>query len=163
MVSCHLLRAAILTTLPRSQAAWKSPSCNFQPTVAHDLEIVIQILGQADVSFAIRSGGHMPAPGFANIDEGVLIDMSKLTSLQYDAANDAVTVGSGNRWGDLYAFLDPFEVTVVGGRVNDVGVAELTLGYEWLSTVITTEKCISCSSQGLRRFVISFGPSRISL
>lgn len=107
-----------------------TPSCIFQPTIAHDLEIVIPMLVQADVSFAIRSGGHMPAPGFANIDNGVLIDMSKLTTLQYDAGNSAVTVGSGNRWVDVYTYLDPFAVTVAGGRVNDVGVAGLTLGCE---------------------------------
>lgn len=138
------MRAVILTTLIRSQAARKTPSCIFQPTVAHDLEIVVPLLGQADVNYAIRSGGHMPAPGFANIDEGVLIDMSKLTTLQYDAENNAVVVGSGNRWGDLYEYLDPFDVTIVGGRINDVGVAGLTLGCKWFPTQTTPIYC-SCS------------------
>src|SRR5438045_2490064 len=78
---CESIHTTALIPSIRSQAAWKHPSCIFQPAVAHDLEIVIPMLGQADVHFAIRSGGHMPAPGFANIDNGVLIDMSKLTTL----------------------------------------------------------------------------------
>jgi FAD/FMN-containing dehydrogenase len=48
------------------------------------------------------------APGFANIDDGVLIDLSKLTTLQHDVGENAVTVGSGNRWREVYTYLEPY-------------------------------------------------------
>ncbi|KAI1878936.1 hypothetical protein JX265_003113 [Neoarthrinium moseri] len=79
-------------------------------------------------SFAIRSGGHLPAPGAANIDDGILIDLSRFDRVQYDAAKSLVSVGSGQRWGNVYSQLDQHNVTVVGGRVLDVGVGGLTLG-----------------------------------
>lgn len=37
-------------------------------------------------------------------------------------------MGSGLRWGEVYNQLDDFNVTVVGGRVLDVGVGGLILG-----------------------------------
>ncbi|KAI4195361.1 MAG: hypothetical protein LQ350_007230 [Teloschistes chrysophthalmus] len=78
--------------------------------------------------FAIRSGGHMPSPLAANINDGVLIDMSMFKEVSYDAAKKAAKIGAGQRWGDVYSRLDPYGVTIVGGRVLDVGVGGLILG-----------------------------------
>ncbi|ROW09244.1 hypothetical protein VPNG_05899 [Cytospora leucostoma] len=70
----------------------------------------------------------MPSPLGANINNGVLIDLSALNGINYDAASGTVVVGAGNRWADVYRGLDPYNVTVVGGRELDVGVGGLTLG-----------------------------------
>ena len=72
----------------------------------------------------------MPSPLAANINDGVLIDMSKFNQVNYDAAKNVATVGSGLTWGDVYNQLDPHNVTVVGGRVLNVGVGGLILGSE---------------------------------
>ena len=72
----------------------------------------------------------MPSPLAANINNGVLIDMSMFKGVNYNAANSLAIVGAGQRWGDVYNQLDPYNVTVVGGRVLDVGVGGLTLGCE---------------------------------
>jgi FAD/FMN-containing dehydrogenase len=37
-------------------------------------------------------------------------------------------VGTGAKWGDVFDFLAPFNLSVVGGRVSDVGVGGLVLG-----------------------------------
>ena len=74
----------------------------------------------------------MPSPLAANINNGVLIDMAMFNNVTYDAANDVATVGAGQTWGDVYRRLDPHNVTVVGGRVLDVGVAGLALGGQLL-------------------------------
>lgn len=81
-----------------------------------------------NISFAIRSGGHLPSPGAANIDDGVLIDLSNFNQVNYDVANSVVSIGAGQRWENVYTQLDAYNVTVVGGRVLDVGVGGLTLG-----------------------------------
>ncbi|KAK8040180.1 FAD-binding oxidoreductase [Apiospora rasikravindrae] len=78
--------------------------------------------------FAIRSGGHLEAVGAASTNDGVLIDLSRLRRLEYHAEAQEVVLGPGLRWGDVYSYLDPFKVTVVGGRVLDVGVGGLPLG-----------------------------------
>ena len=72
----------------------------------------------------------MPSPLAANINDGVLIDMSLLKGVEYNAAKNQVKVGAGQRWGDVYKQLDAYNVTVVGGRVLEVGVGGLILGCE---------------------------------
>lgn len=85
-------------------------------------------LQERSIKFAIRSGGHLPSPGAANIDGGVLIDLGGFNSVEYDAKGNTAIVGSGLRWQAVYEQLDQFDVTVVGGRVLEVGVGGLTLG-----------------------------------
>ena len=75
----------------------------------------------------------MPSPLAANINNGVLIDMSLFNGVTYDTTKNVATVGAGQRWRNVYDHLDPYNVTVVGGRVLDVGVGGLTLGSEPVS------------------------------
>jgi hypothetical protein len=46
---------------------------------------------------------------------------------------ETFSVGPGVRWGQVYEFLDPYDVTVVGGRIPQVGVGGLLLGGKPLS------------------------------
>ncbi len=60
--------------------------------------------------------------GASNAADGITIDLQLLNSLSISEDLETVYVGTGNRWGEVYAFLDPFNRTAVGGRVSDVGV-----------------------------------------
>jgi len=111
-----------------SQNTWKHPSCIAQPTSTADLQKIVTTLTFWNVPFAIRSGGHNPNEFAANIDTGVLISMDKFNSVTYNKAQGTATFGTGGRWKAVYDTLDPYNVTVVGGRVLDVGVGGLTLG-----------------------------------
>lgn len=75
----------------------------------------------------------MPSPLGCNINRGVLIDLSSLKTLDYDAANEVVSIGSGLRWQAVYEGLAPYERTDVGGRLLDVGVGGLLLGSMCIS------------------------------
>ncbi|KAI0906327.1 putative FAD-binding oxidoreductase [Ustulina deusta] len=110
------------------QTAWALPTCIIQPTTAQQVSQAISYLAQRGVHFAIRSGGHSPAPLGANINDGVLFDMSGFNSVEYDAQLGVAVVGTGMRWGDVYRHLDQYNVTVVGGRILQVGVGGFTLG-----------------------------------
>ncbi|KAI0428671.1 putative FAD-binding oxidoreductase [Xylaria sp. FL1042] len=110
------------------QTAWASPTCVILPTTAQQVSRAIRYLSQRGVHFAIRSGGHSPAPLGANINNGVLFDMSGFNSVEYRAHLGVAVVGTGLRWGDVYRHLDQYNVTVVGGRILQVGVGGLTLG-----------------------------------
>jgi FAD/FMN-containing dehydrogenase len=112
----------------RSQTAWGSPTCIVTPGSASQLALLVNVLVVNHVQFAIRSGGHSPNPGFANINNGVLIDMSLFNQVHYDASHNVALVGSGLTWGTVYTTLEQYNVTVVGGRVLDVGVGGLMLG-----------------------------------
>ncbi|ORY19264.1 hypothetical protein BCR34DRAFT_472270, partial [Clohesyomyces aquaticus] len=85
--------------------------------------------------FAIQSGGHMPVPGASSIDRGILIDMSALIEVKYTPGDQMVTVGSCARWIDVYSTLEPHNVTVVGGRIENIGAGGLILrgGLSWFS------------------------------
>ncbi|KAI0517438.1 putative FAD-binding oxidoreductase [Xylaria bambusicola] len=110
------------------QTAWASPTCVIQATTAQQVSQAVRYLSRGGVHFAIRSGGHSPAPLGANINDGVLFDMSGFNSVQYNARLGVAVVGTGMRWGDVYRHLDQYNVTVVGGRILGVGVGGLTLG-----------------------------------
>ena len=74
----------------------------------------------------------MPSPLGANINDGVLIDMAMMNEVSYDAEGETVKVGAGQRWRDVYHALDAYNVTVVGGRVLDVGVGGFMLGCAYV-------------------------------
>lgn len=54
--------------------------------------------------------------------------LDNLDEVTYDAATGLASLGPGARWDAVYTVLDEYDVTVVGGRVMDVGVGGLILG-----------------------------------
>lgn len=54
--------------------------------------------------------------------------MSGFNGIEYDAESNVVMIGAGLRWDAVYSQLEQYNVTVVGGRVLDVGVGGLILG-----------------------------------
>lgn len=113
--------------LYRSATAWNSPTCIYTPANAENVIFAVKVLGFTGSKYAIRSGGHSPLAAWANIDKGILISMSNITDLAYDAGTESVRVGFGNRWGEIYEYLEAYNRIVVGGRVLDVGQG-LTIG-----------------------------------
>ncbi|OTA99930.1 hypothetical protein M426DRAFT_268468 [Hypoxylon sp. CI-4A] len=119
---------ATLRTESWSQTAWKYPTCIAVPTSTSEVQELIRVLVANRSPFAIRSGGHSTNPFDANIDTGVLIATDKLNQVTYDTATSLVSLGTGAKWGVVYTELDKYDVTMVGGRVLDVGVGGLALG-----------------------------------
>lgn len=89
----------------------------------------MRVLSALQTKFALRSGGHKSAPGFASVgSDGVLIALQNLNNLAITSDKKVVTTGTGNRWRDVYSFVKPQGVLVVGGRVSQVGVGGYMLG-----------------------------------
>ncbi|KAL8907557.1 MAG: hypothetical protein Q9171_005800 [Xanthocarpia ochracea] len=118
----------VLSTENWSRTAWKRPSCIARPSRTADLQKLVRRLTGQNIPFSVRAGGHNPAPFAANIDNGVLIDMSNFNHTRYYPHKSVATVGAGGRWRGVHNELDRYNVTVVGGRVLDVGVGGLILG-----------------------------------
>ena len=126
------------------------PSCIVLPSSADDVSRAVEILSYYNTDnsdyartgfdsseydrshggcpFAIKSGGHAPFPGKANIERGVTIDLSQLNSIEIHEDQKTASVGSGNRWGRVYSTLESAGYTVPGGRDTSIGVGGLTLG-----------------------------------
>lgn len=63
--------------------------------------------------------------------------MSNFNHTQYFPHKNVATVGAGGRWLGVYNELDRYNVTVVGGRVVDVGVGGLILGCELMAQEVS--------------------------
>lgn len=106
-----------------------TPACVVFPTSALDVSAVIQVLLKyPDVGFATKSGGHNANVGFASTDGGVLISMAQLNSTTLSPDRKQAYLSPGARWMDAVGALEPYSLTVVGGRVGDVGVGGLLVG-----------------------------------
>jgi len=75
----------------------------------------------------VKGGGHATNPGFSSTP-GVHISMTRFNDIVVRKDNQTVEIGAGLTWTDVYTHLVPKGLTVVGGRLNGVGVAGLTLG-----------------------------------
>jgi FAD binding domain/Berberine and berberine like len=70
----------------------------------------------------VRSGGH-GFEGFFAADGGVLLDLSEMTAVSFDASRNAFAVEPGATLGHLYRVLfKGWNVTLPGGECTEVGV-----------------------------------------
>ncbi|TVY88441.1 Bifunctional solanapyrone synthase [Lachnellula willkommii] len=106
-----------------------NPACVVIPTCTAEVSTALVILNDIHTSnsssggFAIRSGGHGIFAGDANIENGVTIDLSQFNSTDFiQPDNSVVRIGAGTRWTTVYEVLDPYNLTVLGGRTPSVGV-----------------------------------------
>ncbi|KAG4415297.1 hypothetical protein IFR04_011552 [Cadophora malorum] len=104
------------------------PLCIVHPTSSEDVSVAIRIISQHTCIFAIKSGGHAMFPGGSTAAGGIVLDLHHLNALELSEDRETAYVGTGNRWGAVYEFLKPWNLTVVGGRVGDVGVGGFLLG-----------------------------------
>jgi FAD/FMN-containing dehydrogenase len=124
---------AIKLLLTQSADFWTptdylSPECVFTPATSQDVSVAVSILAGLRATFAVRGGGHMPIPGYANTIGGVLIGLTDLNEIQLSADKSHVSVGPGRRWEEVYSYLEPYGLVALGGRVGIVGVPGLLLG-----------------------------------
>jgi FAD/FMN-containing dehydrogenase len=54
--------------------------------------------------------------------------MARFKDIVLNEEEGTVEIGAGLTWTEVYAYLVPKCLTVVGGRINDVGVSGFTLG-----------------------------------
>lgn len=72
---------------------------------------------------------------------GVQISMTRFSEVNYDPDAQTAEVGAGLIWDEVYAALEPFNASVVGGRVTGIGMAGFTLGggmYASVSAIART-------------------------
>lgn len=112
------------------------PSCILYPKSTEEVADIVEILYKNNETFAVKSGGHNPNAGFSSIQDGPLISTKYLNEVTFDRASMTVRVGPGNDWQDVHKALEGTNVTVVGGRIGEVGVGGYVVGggLSFLST-----------------------------
>ncbi|KAI0469852.1 oxidoreductase FAD-binding protein [Xylariaceae sp. FL0804] len=111
------------------------PGCIFTPTSTSEVSQFIKLVAEgprtytADEQFAFRCGGHTFFAGAANIQGGVTVDLRSLDSFALSADHRTASVGGGSVWSEtLYPNLQPYNLTVAGGRIDGVGVGGFVTG-----------------------------------
>ena len=94
---------------------------------ADDVATALAFAQQHDLEIAVRGGGHNPA-GHCAVDDGLVIDLSRMRNVEVDPeARIAISEG-GATWMDFDAATQAHGLVTPGGVVGSTGVAGLTLG-----------------------------------
>ncbi|PFH46595.1 hypothetical protein AMATHDRAFT_77602 [Amanita thiersii Skay4041] len=122
---------------PEDNEHWATSSsqasaCSVEPGAVQDLAKIVKILGTTRTPFGVKSGGHATNPGFSSTP-GVQITMFRFNEVTYRPESQTAVIGSGLIFDDVYARLAPNNVSVLGGRVSEIGVGGFLLGggYAW--------------------------------
>ena len=84
--------------------------------------------GQArGLEIAVRGGGHNPA-GHCAVDDGLVIDLSRMRDVRVDPEKRVATCQGGATWLDFDAATQAHGLVTPGGVVGSTGVTGLTLG-----------------------------------
>ncbi|MFL5869349.1 MAG: FAD-binding oxidoreductase, partial [Thermoleophilaceae bacterium] len=84
--------------------------------------------GQAHgLEIAVRGGGHNPA-GHCAVDDGLVVDLSRMRNVAVDPDAHLATSEGGATWLDFDAATQAHGLVTPGGVVGSTGVTGLTLG-----------------------------------
>lgn len=113
---------------PWSQTCWTPAAAYVHLTSTQDVVQALTIIKKTECKFAIRAAGHNPNVGFnCAYETGVVLDIRRLQSRSL-GTDGVARIGAGNTWGDVYAWLEERELSAVGGRDKEVGLAGFLLG-----------------------------------
>jgi FAD/FMN-containing dehydrogenase len=91
-----------------------------------DVAAAVRFAAAYDMAFTVRGGGHNVA-GTAVIDDGLVIDLSRMRGVQLDPSGRTVHVQGGATWADVDDVTAPLGLATAGGVVSETGVAGLAL------------------------------------
>lgn len=92
-----------------------------------DVAAAIGIAANERLPLAVRSGGHSMS-FHGTCDDGIIIDLSPLKSVEVDVERQTVKVGAGCIWSEVHQATQPFGLGVPSGPIGTVGVGGLSLG-----------------------------------
>jgi FAD binding domain/Berberine and berberine like len=103
------------------------PDAVVQPLDARDVQALVRWARRFDVRIVAKGGGHSYA-GYSTIENGVVVDMSRMRAISVNTASKQATIGAGAQLIDIYSALAAKGVTVPAGSCPSVGVSGHALG-----------------------------------
>ncbi|WP_433023039.1 FAD-binding oxidoreductase [Kribbella sp. CA-294648] len=120
--------AAEYEAASRAVLALGTPVCVLRPASVADVQAAVRFAVESGLKLSVRGGGHS-FPGFGTNEDGVVIDLRGLASVEViDKERHVVRIGGGAIWGQVAAALAPHNLAISSGDTKTVGVGGLTLG-----------------------------------
>jgi FAD/FMN-containing dehydrogenase len=90
----------------------------FKPSNAKQVSTVVLLSRFTQCPFAVKGGGHAAFAGGSSIEGGITIALEKLNERSLSSDKKIASVGPGNRWADVYPWIEQYGLEVIGGRVR---------------------------------------------
>ena len=112
----------------------KRPAMIAQCSGTADVINSVNFARENNLLISVRGGGHN-FPGNSVCNDGLMIDLSRMTGVRVDPAARTVRAQGGTKWGAFDHETQAFGLATTGGTDVDTGIAGLTLGggIGWLS------------------------------
>jgi FAD/FMN-containing dehydrogenase len=94
---------------------------------AKDVATALAFGQERDLEIAVRGGGHNPA-GHCAVDDGLVIDLSRMRNVEVDPEARIARSEGGATWLDFDSATQVHGLVTPGGVVGSTGVTGLTLG-----------------------------------
>jgi FAD/FMN-containing dehydrogenase len=105
----------------------RRPALIVRCSSAEDVARTIAFARAHDAPLAVRGGGHNGG-GLGVVDDGVVIDLSRIDDVFVDPASETVRVGGGATWAQVDAATTAHGRATPSGIISTTGVGGLTLG-----------------------------------
>jgi FAD/FMN-containing dehydrogenase len=105
----------------------RRPGLIAQCASAEDVARTVGFARDHDLLLAVRGGAHN-GPGLGTCDDGVVIDLAGLNTIDVDPDARTVRVGGGCTWGEVDRATGEHGLATPSGIISTTGVGGLTLG-----------------------------------
>ena len=98
-----------------------------RPASTDDVVRTVRFAASEGLPVAVRGGGHSVA-GFSTCDDGIVVDLSAMTTVAVDATARRAVAGGGTKWAGFDAATQAHGLATTGGLVSTTGLGGFTLG-----------------------------------
>ena len=103
------------------------PAMIVRAATTSDVVATVRFVRERNLEMVVRSGGHSIAL-YSTIDGGVVLDLSQMKTLEFDAETRIARLGAGLTWGEVAETLNPHGLGLSSGDNATVGVGGLATG-----------------------------------
>src|SRR3954454_9812263 len=105
----------------------KKPALIVRAASTDDVVKAVRFAASEGLPVAVRGGAHSVA-GFSTCDDGIVVDLSAMTTVAVDASERRAVAGGGTKWAGFDAATQAHGLATTGGLISSTGLGGFTLG-----------------------------------